>query len=154
MNCDTCYRMDTQSFLTLVKPQGHLVTKSSWNCLKKSSLICLICCLPKHFKFCFCTLWWHPTLGNIWLQSLPKALLPPLLIPTSAPWHPSAVPAALQIKPEKNPSLKRITCFGRRMEEHRGEALQGFFFFLKTDEFPDPFDSKAFSRNTNRFYYK
>lgn len=133
MNCDTCYQMDTPPFLALVKPQGHLVTKSSWKCLKKSSLICLISCLLKHFKFCFCTLRRHPTLGNIWLQSLPKALLLPSLIPTSAPWHPSAVPAALQIKPEKNPSLKSITCGSVLGEGWRntGENLcRDFFFFF------------------------
>lgn len=117
----------------LVKPQGHLVTKTSWNCLKKSSLICLICCLPKHFKFCFCTPWRHPSLGNIWLQSLPKALLPPLLIPTSAPRHPSPAPDALQIKPEKNSSLKSITCgsvSGGGWRNTGKKLYRDFFYFF------------------------
>lgn len=125
--------MDIQSSLKLVKPRGHPVTKKHLKWFEKVfSFICLMCYLPKYFQFCSCTPMLQPTQGSIWQQSLPEALLPPLLIPTSAPWHSPAVPAALQTKAEKNPSLKSITCgsgSGGRWR-NTGEKLCRIIFLL------------------------
>jgi len=123
--------MDIQASVKLVKPQGHLVTKKLLKWFEKAfSFICLICYLPKYFQLCSCTPMLHPTQGSSWLQSLPEALLPPLLIPTSAPWHSPAVPAALKIKAEKNPSLKSISCGSASGGRWRntGEKLCRIFF--------------------------
>lgn len=120
------------------------------------SLICLICCLPKHFR----SLLLHSEAASNTRKHLaakppsstPATLVHPYLC-TLAPLS-CASCSANQAREEPQPQKHHMWfSFGKRMEEYSEEALQGFFFFFKSDEFPNPFDSKGFSGNTNRFYY-